>query len=107
VRKICPSCKKGYKPTKTLLKSLRLPENTKKLYKGEGCDECYNTGYHGRTGIFEILEVTEAVRKLISEGSPLSTISKAAKLKTMADRCRRKMKKGEVSAEEFLRVIRT
>ena len=54
-----------------------------------------------------LFEVTEAVRKLISEGSPLSTISKAAKLKTMADRCRRKMKKGEVSAEEFLRVIRT
>ncbi len=107
VRTICPSCKKGYKPTKTLLKSLRLPETTKKLYKGEGCDECYNTGYHGRTGIFEILEVTEAVRKMISEGKPLSAISKAAKLKTMADRCRQKMKKGEVSAEEFLRVIRT
>ena len=77
------------------------------MYKGEGCDECFNTGYRGRTGIFEILEVTDAVRKMISEGKALTAISKAAKLKTMADRCRQKMKKGEVSAEEFLRTIRT
>ena len=107
VRTICPDCKVGYKPTKTLLKSLRLPETTKKLYKGKGCDECFNTGYRGRSGIFEILEITEPVRKLIAEGKSLSAISKAAKLKTMADRCRTKVKNGEVAAEEFLRAIRT
>ena len=107
VRTICPDCKVGYKPSKTLLKSLRLPETTKKLYKGKGCDECFNTGYRGRSGIFEILEITEPVRKLIAEGKSLSAISKAAKLKTMADRCRTKVKNGEVAAEEFLRAIRT
>jgi type IV pilus assembly protein PilB len=107
VRTICSDCKKGYKPTKSLLKSLRLPETTKKLYKGEGCETCYQTGYKGRSGIFEIIEVTEAVRKMISSGEPLPKIAKAAKLKTMADRCRLKVKKGEVAAEEFLRVIRT
>lgn len=107
VRTICSDCKKGYKPTKSLLKSLRLPETTKKLYKGEGCETCYQTGYKGRSGIFEIIEVTEAVRKMISSGEPLPKIAKAAKLETMADRCRLKVKKGEVAAEEFLRVIRT
>ena len=107
VRTICPDCKKGFKPTKTLLKSLKLPESTAKLYKGEGCDNCYNTGYKGRSGIFEILEVTEPVRAKIAEGASLAQISKAAKLKTMADRCRQKVKSGEVTPEEFLRVIRT
>lgn len=107
VRTICPDCKKSFKPSKTLLKSIRLPESTKKLYRGEGCDNCYHTGYKGRSGIFEIMEVTEAVRKMISAGEPLSKITKAAKLKTMAERCRQKVKKGEVTAEEFLRAIRT
>ncbi|HIA46390.1 MAG TPA: type II/IV secretion system protein [Candidatus Hydrogenedentes bacterium] len=107
VRTICPDCKKSFKPSKTLLKSIRLPESTKKLYRGEGCDNCYHTGYKGRSGIFEIMEVTEAVRKMISAGEPLSKITKAARLKTMAERCRQKVKKGEVTAEEFLRAIRT
>lgn len=107
VRTICPDCKKSYKPTKALLKSIRLPETTKKLYKGEGCDNCYHTGYRGRKGIFEILEITESIRELIGEGASVAQINKAAKLKTMADRCRQKVKSGEVTAEEFLRVIRT
>ncbi|MBN4046719.1 Flp pilus assembly complex ATPase component TadA [bacterium AH-315-P07] len=107
VRTICPDCKKSYKPSKTLLKSIRLPETTKKLYKGTGCENCYHTGYKGRSGIFEIMEITEPIRKLISAGEPLAKITKAAKLKTMAERCRQKVKKGEVTAEEFLRAIRT
>lgn len=107
VRTICPDCKKSYKPTKSMLKSIKLPESTTKLYRGEGCDACYHTGYRGRKGIFEVLEITEAVRKLIGEGASVAAINKAAKLKTMADRCRLKVKKGEVTAEEFLRVIRT
>ena len=80
VRTICPDCKKGYKPTKTLLKSIRLPESTKKLYRGEGCDNCYHTGYKGRSGIFEILEVTESVRKMISAEETVNKIAKSAKL---------------------------
>ena len=107
VRTICPDCKKSYKPAKTLLKSLKLPETTKKLYTGAGCDACYQTGYRGRSGIFEVLEITPAVRELISAGESLTKITKAAKLKTMADRCRLKVKNGEVTAEEFLRAIRT
>ena len=107
VRKICSECKTSYTPTKPLLRSLRLPETTKKLYKGKGCAACYHTGYHGRTGIFEILEINEPVRKMIVEEQSVASIVKSSKLKTMADRCRQKVKSGEVTAEEFLRVIRT
>ncbi len=107
VRCICESCKTSYAPQKSLLSSLRLPGTTKKLYKGTGCAECYHTGYRGRTGIFEILEINESIRKLIVEEEPITKIVATAKLKTMADRCRLKVKNGEITAEEFLRVIRT
>jgi len=107
VRKICEECKTSYTPTKPLLSSIRLPETTKKLYKGKGCSSCYHTGYHGRTGIFEILELNETLRKMIVADEPVEKITKAAKLQTMADRCRMKVKAGEITAEEFLNVIRT
>jgi type IV pilus assembly protein PilB len=107
VRKICPDCRTPFTPTKPLLKSLRLPETTKKLYRGKGCDNCYHTGNKGRTGIFEILEINPEVRRLIAADESTEKIVKVAKLKTMADRCRLKVKQGTVSPEEFLRVIRT
>ena len=50
---------------KDLLEALRLPEDTKRLHKGAGCAACHHTGTRGRTGIFEILEVTPKVRALI------------------------------------------
>ncbi|NUM55886.1 MAG: Flp pilus assembly complex ATPase component TadA [Candidatus Hydrogenedentes bacterium] len=107
VRKICPDCREGFTPSKPLLKSLHLPETTKKLYRGKGCDSCYHTGNRGRTGIFEIIEVSEDIRRMIAADAPIEQITKAAKLKTMAERCRLKVKDGIVTPEEFLRVIRT
>lgn len=107
VRKICENCKTSFTPNKTLLKSLGLPESTRKLYRGKGCEACYGTGHRGRTGVFEILTITEAVRKLIVQEAPVSKIANAAKLKTMAERSRQKVKRGDIDPNEFLRVIRT
>jgi type II secretory ATPase GspE/PulE/Tfp pilus assembly ATPase PilB-like protein len=107
VRKICDNCNKPFTPTKTLLKSIGLPESTKKLRRGIGCDNCYHTGTRGRTGIFEVLEMTKGIRKLIDAEESAEKITKTAKLKTMAERCRAKVKQGVVNPEEFLRVIRT
>ncbi len=107
VRKICPKCRTSFTPAKTMLKSLNIPESTKKLYRGEGCNFCYHTGTKGRTGIFELLEVTPQIRQMIAANEPTEKIARAAKLKTMADRCRNKVKEGIIPPEEFLRVIRT
>ncbi|MCP4675608.1 MAG: Flp pilus assembly complex ATPase component [Deltaproteobacteria bacterium] len=107
VRTICTECKTSFAPTQALLKSIKMPATAKKLYRGKGCETCYNTGYRGRSGIFEILEVTPAVRRMIAQEESAESIAKAAKLKTMAMRCRDKVKKGIVTPEEFLRVIRT
>jgi type IV pilus assembly protein PilB len=89
------------------LKSLHLPESTKKLYRGTGCAQCYNTGHKGRTGIFEVLEITPVIRRMIADDEPTDKIMKTGKLKLMSERCRQKVKNGEVAPEEFLRVIRT
>ena len=107
VRTICRECITSFKPAPTLLKSLGLPATTKKLFRGSGCDACYHTGNHGRTGIFEVLEITEPIRKLIYEEASAEVVMKAAKLTTMAMRCRQKVTDGVVNPEEFLRVIRT
>lgn len=70
VRKICPSCRKPYKPDETLLANLNnsitiSPDAP--LYHGTGCDDCNQTGMRGRNGIFEFLRITETLRKLIAE----------------------------------------
>ena len=74
VRRICSQCLVSYQAKrKELGATLSLALVTRhfgtrasvRLYKGKGCQVCGGTGYHGRVGIFEVLEVTEAVRRLI------------------------------------------
>ncbi|MBM2839355.1 MAG: Type secretion system protein GspE, partial [Deltaproteobacteria bacterium] len=66
IRKICPDCKKPYKPDVTVIREFGLPE-TAVLYKGEGCTTCKGEGYKGRAAIIEVLKMNEALRKLTVE----------------------------------------
>ena len=81
VRKMCPACKIPYNPSQTLLTSLQnsvsIPADHQ-LYHGAGCDECNNTGMRGRIGMFELLRVTETLRKLIADSPTTEQIIKAA-----------------------------
>ncbi len=106
VRKICTHCRTAFTPTEEMLHAVGLPLDTTELYSGKGCDHCYNTGNRGRTGIFELIEVTPEIRKLISHEADVAEIAKTANLKTMADRCRLKVQRGEVEPKEYLRIIR-
>lgn len=106
VRKICTNCRTSSKPPQDLLRAIGLPLTTKHLYSGKGCDICYHTGNRGRTGIFEILEITPDLRRLIAADTGTHQIAEAAKLMTMAARCREKVKTGIVEPKEYLRVIR-
>lgn len=107
VRTICAQCRASFSPNTALLKSIGLPATVKKLYRGQGCEVCYRTGNRGRTGIFEIFEIKNEVRKLIADDAGPEALAKAAKLRTMAQHCREKVKEGIVAPEEFLKVIRT
>jgi len=68
VRRICENCKTPFQPNESQLSELQLtPEDVKgkKFYYGRGCEKCNNTGYRGRTGIFEIMTFNDEVRDLI------------------------------------------
>ncbi|NET57470.1 MAG: type II/IV secretion system protein [Symploca sp. SIO2E6] len=72
VRKICPYCAKLYKPTAEDLRYLGLEEhqaNPEKWRKGDGCSKCSKSGYLGREGIIELIDVDQAVGQLICEGT--------------------------------------
>jgi len=80
VRKICESCKTQFEPTETQLMELALtPDDVrdKKLYYGQGCHKCNNTGYRGRTAIFEIMTFNDEIRDLIMNHASTSVLREA------------------------------
>jgi type II secretory ATPase GspE/PulE/Tfp pilus assembly ATPase PilB-like protein len=70
VRAVCPTCQTSYYPPAHLLRTLHYQgDQHRSFVRGEGCRECYDTGFRGRTGIYEVFVVEEDVRKLISQGA--------------------------------------
>ncbi len=109
VRKICLKCKEPYKPDENLIRNLNGSVTVKpnmKLYHGVGCNECMNTGMRGRTGIFELLRITDSLRELIAARPTTEQIIKAAPAehKGMRHDGVAKVLKGITTAEEVLRV---
>jgi general secretion pathway protein E len=110
VRVICPSCKESYKPSQAVLEELQLtPSRTSKktFYRGKGCPECLSTGYHGRTGIYEILLVDDTIRGLVLKTSDSATIKAEAiqrGMQTLRDDGICKVLEGQTTIEEVLRV---
>lgn len=107
VRRICPYCKKPYEPSAEELAALGLPSGDYTFYKGEGCGECFGTGYRGRTAVFEILNVTPAIRRAIHAGT-LAELEKAiaqSHFHPMMDDCCRLILDGTTSSEEVFRVL--
>ena len=110
VRVICPHCKETYKPTPKMLADLGLkPSQLKggKLSRGKGCEKCLNTGFLGRTGIYELLPVTTEIRKLIMEHADSGVIKEAAVKNGMITLFQDGLQKainGETTVEEILRV---
>ncbi|MCD6386564.1 type II/IV secretion system protein [Candidatus Sumerlaeota bacterium] len=109
VRKICPKCKTSFTPDKGTLDALGLsPDTHHKLYRGKGCDYCLNTGYYGRTGVFEILVMDDEIRNLVVEKTPehkiFDTVIKKGMTTLMANGVR-KVLDGITTPEEVLENI--
>jgi type IV pilus assembly protein PilB len=82
VRTICPECKESFEPPAELLDSLRWERKKGEkiqFYRGKGCIHCKNTGFQGRTGLFEMLEMKPSVRKLVFERASEEEIRQEAK----------------------------
>jgi type IV pilus assembly protein PilB len=120
VRKICTACRVSYKLDKKSQKSLEHREHLKKaiqdiknkdlgkinFYKGKGCPVCGGTGYNGRVGIFELLEMSESIKTLIIKRASGGEIMKQARsdgMKTMLEDGLEKVLNGVTTIEEVLR----
>ncbi len=111
VRRICPHCKTGYKPTQKMLTELKIKSSQLKggqLFKGKGCAKCFKTGYSGRYGIYEFLPVTQEIRKFIMSGADSEQIKdyaiKHEGMITLMNDGILKAIQGETTIEEVLRV---
>jgi len=106
-RRICPRCKCRYEPTGTVLGRLRLPGEGA-YYQGAKCAECNWKGYSGRTGLYELLVMTGAVRDSIHQTKPEGEIAKAARAggyRTLLERGLAKVRASLTTPEELLRVL--
>ena len=111
VRKVCPDCKKHSEPTAHELRELGLGEieanNGTKFFVGTGCEKCFQTGYRGRTGIYELLLVSGEIQDLIYKKKIAGTIKKfalEAGMKTLRMDGARKVLAGITTVSEVLRV---
>ena len=106
VRAICDKCKEKYTPDPSLLHEFGITKQMD-FYRGKGCPKCKNSGFTGRIGIFELLVITEDIRKLINEKASADQIKKKAiqlGLKTLRDDGLDKVDKGLTTIEEVVRV---
>jgi RNA polymerase subunit RPABC4/transcription elongation factor Spt4 len=111
VRTICPKCREPHPLPAEHARALGLSvsgDEPMLVYRGVGCAHCRNTGYYGRTGLFEILEVNDDLRELINQGAPDSTIRIAAidlGMRTLAEDGIEKVLMGLTTLEEVNRVV--
>ncbi len=108
VRRICPHCKTPYKPDENELSLLHLEEDEEfKFYKGEGCAECFYTGYRGRIAVFEILVLNSDMRHAIQKNDMVAleeAISKSD-FRPILVNCKELVLDGVTTAKEVSRAI--
>jgi general secretion pathway protein E len=111
VRKVCTHCKEQYNLSKEECYILKIDYEKVKNYKvsiGRGCTECRGTGYLGRTGIFEIMEMTEKIRDEVDEKAVPLKIKKTAQsqgMTTLREGAIKKLLQGVTTVDEIIRVI--
>lgn len=112
VRVLCPECRVPGRPESETLRELGLEPDDHEVLRGEwflsgGCDGCRGTGYRGRTGVYELMPVDDAVRRLIMERANASMLRSAAGqrgMRSLVQDGARKVLEGRTTAEEVLRV---
>lgn len=106
VRILCPECKQAHEPDAASKRLLRLEDNGTLLYKPVGCRSCSQSGYRGRTGIYELILVDDTLRNMIHEGASELALEKYAHQisQSISEHGRARIIAGETSLEEVVRV---
>lgn len=110
VRRVCPHCSEPYQPRERDLKLLGLSPNqiaSAQWRRGQGCQRCFNSGYLGREAIIEMLEVDDAVREIIHDGSTsqLRRYLRSSGFISFETVATEKVMAGITTVEEILRVL--
>lgn len=114
VRRLCPDCKESYNPTpeearRVLLDPKEQEEFTQMtIYRAGGCDKCENKGYKGRLGVYEVMQITKELRKMIVQRLSeieLEEYSVKNGMMTLQGSCLEHIKNGLTTTEEFVRVL--
>jgi type II secretory ATPase GspE/PulE/Tfp pilus assembly ATPase PilB-like protein len=117
IRKLCPDCKVAYTPPPDVLKKLGIPQGkVQQLYRPpkpeeveKPCQTCQGIGYFGRTGIFELLEVTDQMREILAKQPSLDLLKKAARAdgqRSLQEEGILLVAKGVTSLPELMRVLK-
>ncbi|MGM0576674.1 MAG: type II secretion system ATPase GspE [Myxococcota bacterium] len=112
VRTLCTNCREPYEPTDHELERLGFDDlvaarKGHTIYRGGGCEECFHTGYKGRAGIHELMQVDEDLRSLVMQNTPASTLKRTAQkrgMKTLREDGAQKVLQGLTSIDEVMRV---
>ncbi|MBT8115293.1 MAG: type II secretion system ATPase GspE [Arenicella sp.] len=110
VRRLCPECKQAYTPDDTQIQLLGLNKSDKpQLFKAVGCVSCDHIGYRGRLGIYELVNMDEAMRRLIHEQAPEDELSQHARKHSMGllQNGFARVVSGETSVDEIFRVTQS
>jgi len=111
VRRLCPHCRRQYTPNSDTLRALNISEADAAnipFYRPIGCEACHHTGYKGRIGIYEVMKITDRLRRMIAQRASEDAIREVAQssgMLTLGDDALAKVKAGTTTAEELLRVV--
>lgn len=109
LRRICPDCRVAYRPTQAVLGQLGINPSDlgdNQFYTGQGCPSCNDTGYRGRQGLFELLDMSNPIRDLISQRAATVVLKKKAQelgMKTLREDGVRNIFEGITTIEEVLK----
>jgi len=108
VRNVCPECRTTYYPPADLLETIRYEGAHKRSFiRGQGCAKCHDTGFQGRTGVYELLACDQEVRRLIVHDATLGAIrewQRRNNVRTLFDEALRLAESGQTSLDEAMRV---
>jgi type IV pilus assembly protein PilB len=111
VRRVCPACKLAVEPSQTEQAFLqKCGRELSRTFRGKGCEKCRSTGYKGRLGIYELLELNDDLRDIITANPSLTDLRRAAReggMKTLRDDGLQKVADGQTTVEEIMRATET
>jgi type IV pilus assembly protein PilB len=106
VRRLCPNCKQTYTPDEATAKHFAKLNGTGELKKPAGCDQCYQTGFSGQVGVYEVIPFTPQIRELVARNAPKAMIDQQARqmgLMTLQDYAMWLVSQGHTTWEEIKR----